>query len=96
MSLAQVAQEPILGPIYRELLNAGGVEISLRPLHDYLPIGNHYRFDDLLHAAQQKLEVALGVSTAAEGTIDLNPDRTTLRQVEADDRIVVLALQIYQ
>lgn len=96
MSLAQVAQEPILGPIYRELLNAGGVEISLRPLHDYLPIGNHYRFDDLLHAAQQKLEVALGVSAAAEGTIDLNPDRTTLRQVEADDRIVVLAQQIYQ
>ena len=96
MSLAQVAQEPILGPIYRELLNAGGVEISLRALTDYLPAGGKYRFDDLLHAAQQKLEVALGVSVAADGHIDLNPDRDIVREVGTNDRIVVLAQQIYQ
>ncbi len=95
MSLAQVAQEPILGPIYRELLNAGGVEISLRALTDYLPAGGTYRFDDLVHAAQQKLEVALGVA-AAGGGIDLNPDRHAEREVGSDDRIVVLAQQIYQ
>jgi hypothetical protein len=72
------------------------VEISLRALTDYLPVGGKYRFDDLLHAAQQKLEVALGVSVAADGHIDLNPDRDIVREVGTNDRIVVLAQQIYQ
>ena len=29
--LAQIARQEVLGPIYRELLSAGGVEITLRP-----------------------------------------------------------------
>lgn len=94
-SLAQVAQEPVLGPIYRELLRVGGVEISLRPLTDYVPPDSQYRFDDLVFSAQQKLEIALGIKSGPDGRIDLNPDRKKLWTAQSGDKIAVLAQQIY-
>jgi voltage-gated potassium channel Kch len=94
-SLAQVAQEPVLGPIYRELLRVGGVEISLRPLTDYVPPQTEFKFDDVIYSAQQKLEVALGICSGAGGKIDLNPDRAQVWTAGDTDKIVVLAQQIY-
>jgi Trk K+ transport system NAD-binding subunit len=94
-SLAQVAQEPVLGPIYRELLRVGGVEISLRPLTDYVPPDSQYRFDDLVFSAQQKLEIALGIKSGPDGRIDLNPDRKKVWTAQSNDKIAVLAQQIY-
>jgi Trk K+ transport system NAD-binding subunit len=95
VSLAQVSQEPVMGPIYRELLNVGGVEISLRPLVEYMQADSEFVFDDLVYAAQQKLEIALGVRWGGTGSIDLNPDRNTRRVATDSDRVVVLAQQIY-
>jgi hypothetical protein len=95
-SLAQVAQEPVLGPIFRELLGVGGVEISLRPLTDYVPPQTTFRFADLIFSAQQKLEIALGVRSGADGRIDINPDRAEVWTADEADKIIVLAQQIYQ
>jgi hypothetical protein len=75
VSLAQVAQEPVMGPIYRELLNVGGVEISLRPLVEYIQADREFVFDDLVYAAQQKLEIALGVRWGGTGSIDRKSTR---------------------
>jgi Trk K+ transport system NAD-binding subunit len=94
-SLAQVAQESVLGPIFRELLRVGGVEISLRPLTDYIPLGSEFSFDDLTHSAQRKLEVALGVWSGEGEKVDLNPDRKQVWTVSDGDKIAVLAQQIY-
>jgi hypothetical protein len=95
-SLAQVAREPVLGPIYRELLRVGGVEISLRPLTDYVPVNAKFKFDDLVYSAQQKLEIALGIRSGEGGEIDLNPDRAQVWTAGEADEIAVLAQQIYQ
>jgi voltage-gated potassium channel Kch len=95
-SLAQVAREPVLGPIFRELLRVGGVEISLRPLTDYMPLNTEFSFDDLIYSAQQKLEIALGIRSGDDGNIDLNPDRAKVWTAGESDQIAVLAQQIYQ
>lgn len=96
--LAQISQQSELGPIYRELLSAGGVEISLRPADDYVATDQPCRFVDLMYAAQQKQEIALGLRTSGPngGQLWLNPDRHQSWQLCEKDRIVVLAQQVYR
>ena len=96
--LAQIARQDVLGPIYRELLSAGGVEISLRPAGDYVALDTECRFADLTYAAQQKLEIALGLRLARSnhGEVLLNPPRNKSWRLGADDQVIVLAQQLYQ
>ncbi len=94
--LAQVSRQPILGPIFRELLSAGGVEISLRPAADYVEPGVDCRFDDLTAAAQGKLEIALGLRLAEGDRLLLNPPRNKVWRLGEADRVVVLAQQVYR
>lgn len=94
--LAQIARSAILGPIYRELLSAGGVEISIRPASHYVELGVACRFDDLLYAAAQKMEIALGVRSQATGEIRLNPARDAAWHFDDAHQVVVLAQQVYR
>ena len=102
MQLTQVSQQPVLDSIYRELLSAGGIEICLKPVSDYVDPGESYTFDDLQFAAQTKIEVALGVLVSsrsqkdmAEDRVHLNPCRETIWQFSEDDSVVVLAQEMY-
>lgn len=95
--LAQIARQDVLGPIYRELLSAGGIEISLRPAGDYVALETDCHYDDLIYAAQQKLEIALGLRlTRDHGQVLLNPPRDRTWRLTEDDQLIVLAQQVYQ
>lgn len=94
--LAQIARQRVLGPIYRELLSAGGMEISFRPAGQYVQLGCDCRFVDLAYAAQQKMETALGLRLERDGgQVLLNPDRSTTWQLSEGDQVIVLAQQLY-
>jgi hypothetical protein len=92
--MAQIARQPVLGAIYRELLSAGGIEISLRVATDYVGSGNSCVFDDLTYAAQQRLETTLGLIVNDE--VLLNPSRNQTWQLGPNDRVIVLAQQVYR
>jgi hypothetical protein len=95
--LAQIARQDVLGPIYRELLSAGGVEISLRPAGDYIELDTQCHYNDLIYAAQQNLEIALGLRLASDnGNVVLNPSRDKTWCLQEDDQVIVLAQQIYR
>ena len=95
--LAQVARQNTLGPVYRELLSAGGGEISLRPARDYVALDTDCSYDDLTYAAQKKLEIALGVRLFRNGgELLLNPSREKTWCFGEQDQVVVLAQQLYQ
>jgi hypothetical protein len=93
--LAQISQQTVLGSIYRELLGAGGVEISLRAAHEYIQPDTPCRFEDLIFAAQQHSEIALGVYLAEDRML-LNPPRDEQWQLGRNDRLIVLAQQLYR
>ena len=95
--LAQIARQDVLGPIYRELLSAGGVEISLRRAGDYVALDTNCHYSDLTYAAQQKLEIALGLRLARNnGQVLLNPPRDKYWRLTEEDQVIVLAQQLYQ
>jgi len=95
--LAQIARQEVLAPIYRELLSAGGVEISLRPAGDYVKPDTDCCFNDLVYAGQQKMEIALGLRLAQPGgKVLLNPPRDVSWRLGENDKVVVLAQQVYQ
>jgi hypothetical protein len=95
--LAQIARQEVLAPIYRELLSAGGVEISLRSAGDYVRLGTECNFSDLVNACQQKMEIALGVRLAQDtGEVLLNPSRRATWKFGEHDKVIVLAQQVYQ
>ena len=94
--LSQISRQKVLGPIYHELLSAGGVEISLRPASDYVALAADCCFDDLITAAQQKREVALGLRLVDENCrVLLNPSRDQIWHLGKNDQVIVLAQQLY-
>jgi hypothetical protein len=93
--LAQIARQTVLGSIYRELLSAGGVEISLRPANAYVNTDSNCRFEDLIYAAQQHSEVALGL-IREPGEVLINPPREHIWQLAVGDKLIVLAEQVYR
>ena len=87
----------VLATIYRELLSAGGVEISLRPAGDYAQLDTDCTFSDLIYASQQKMEIVLGLRLAQHGgEVLLNPSRQTTWRLGENDKVIVLAQQVYQ
>jgi len=95
--LAQIAGQEVLAPIYRELLSAGGVEISMRPAGDYVQLDTDCTFSDMTYACQQKMEIALGLRLARnDGELLLNPSRRLTWKLGEQDKVIVLAQQVYQ
>jgi hypothetical protein len=95
--LAQIAGQEVLAPIYRELLSAGGVEISMRSAGDYVQLDSDCSFSDMIYACQQKMEIALGLRLARNGgELLLNPSRQITWKLGEEDKVIVLAQQVYQ
>ncbi len=95
MQLAHLVNEPILESIFRELLNAGGVEIAIRPLDEYSS-SKEIDFSQLSVIARMRNETALGVrKVGLTGQLIMNPDPATRFEVSPDNAVIVLAQQVY-
>ncbi|GIS19734.1 MAG: hypothetical protein CM15mP120_16500 [Pseudomonadota bacterium] len=96
MQLTQLARQPILASIYKELLSAGGIEIALRPVELYVPLEKEISFSQLIVATQQVNEIALGIMIGTGGdNVDLNPHNDSKFIFTKDDQVAVLAQQVY-
>jgi hypothetical protein len=94
--MTQISQLPVLAPVYRELLSAGGIEIGLRAISSYAPLDSPCRFGDLVSACQNRLEIALGVRRHAVSELLMNPSKSASWTFSEGDQIVVLAQQRYE
>jgi ion channel POLLUX/CASTOR len=102
MLLTQISQQQMLESLYDILLSAGGVEIYLKPATHYVTAGSTVSFAALAAAAQNRGEIALGVSLASAGSdgesnngVRLNPARDEIWTLTEVDRVIVLAENLY-
>lgn len=96
--LAQIAETPELADVFRDLFDADGAEIYLRPAQEYVAPDRELSFATVQAAAQARDEVALGYRIAAQADdaaaaygVVLNPARERRVTFARGDRVVVLA-----
>ena len=95
--LVQVVREPFMESIYRELLNAGGIEMGFRPIELYTELANSVLHIDIVRQAQGFNEIVLGYKFDRETNpeIIINPKKDDRYTFSAGDKLIVLAQQLY-
>ncbi len=98
MLLAQVSQQLMLERVYADLMNAHANEIYLKPVRRYTPQPANCTFADLMRAAAELGELALGVKRKAEAGeatkdfgIRINPPKDTPLALTDHDEVIVVS-----
>jgi len=96
MLFAQLVKKPFMEKIFKELLSAGGIEVSLRPVENYADITEAVEFQNLILSAQNINEIIIGITQESSSTpILINPPKNGIYQFFHGDKLIVLAEQIY-
>ena len=102
MILTQISQQQMLSSIYDDLLTAGGMEIYIKPASRYVTPGVEVTFGQVIAAAYEFGEIALGVRIDAEQYdvtrnfgVQINMDKNTVLKFSESDRVVALAESLY-
>jgi ion channel POLLUX/CASTOR len=97
LALAQMAENKDVAPVFVELLTGTHVEISIKPIRDYIRIENPVNFYTIIAAAQRKGETAIGyrlLSEADQGEklfgMHINPDKSAPIPLSDQDQVVVI------
>lgn len=91
LMLSQLSENPLLEPVFADLLDADGSEIYLRPASAY--ITGPTTFATVVAAASARGETALGYRFGAQGAagVVVNPAKSTPVPALPADRVIVLA-----
>mgnify|MGYP003382350562 CR=1 FL=1 len=98
LMLAQLSENRELGIVFRNLFTAEGSELYLKPIGDYVALGEAVNFYTVAEAAARRNETALGYrilahaeDAAREYGVVINPRKGEAITFTARDKIVVLA-----
>tara|TARA_B100000795_G_scaffold240718_1_gene203050 strand:+ start:2891 stop:4795 length:1905 start_codon:yes stop_codon:yes gene_type:complete len=96
LALAQVSENKALGPVFDTLFNPYNSEIYLKPITNYVKIGQPINFLTVVAAGLQQNETVIGYrlnseNTDIENNTVLNPDKNSVLDFSAKDKIIVLA-----
>ena len=94
IQLAQLVRDPFLDTLYKELLNAGGIEIGLRPIANYVDLSQSVTMNEVTKSALRFNEVILGFRRQGDGVV-INPAKDQALTFSESDLLIVLAQQIY-
>ena len=96
--LTQLSENDRLEAVFRDLLDADGSEIYLRPAGNYVVTGGGVSYATVVEAALRRGETAIGYRVSAESDnaeadfgVYVNPAKSMVFDVAAADRVVVLA-----
>src|SRR3954447_25357050 len=91
--LTQISENHHLTAVFDELFSAEGSELYMRPAGDYLQLDTATTFGTLVESASRRNEVAIGYRhvSSGNGTVVVNPSKSSQIQLAESDRVVVLA-----
>ncbi|MEA4913225.1 MAG: hypothetical protein VB061_01465 [Christensenella sp.] len=96
--MSQVSENPVLNAVFKDIFDADGSEIYLKPVEQYVRIGEPVTFYAVVESARRKGESAFGYTIAKQsdndqafGGIHVNPAKSKTIQFEQGDRIIVVA-----
>jgi voltage-gated potassium channel Kch len=99
LMLAQASENEFMAAIFAELLDVDGSEIYMRPMSDYVDIGQPVNFFTVALSALRRGEIAIGHRCQRAGDKDernlggviVNPSRSDLTTYTEKDMVIVLA-----
>lgn len=96
--LTQVSENRLLNDVFEDLFNSDGSEIYIKPVSDYITIGNKVNFYTMIEAARKKNEVAIGYKVVAEESdsskgygIYINPKKSEMITTSLGDGIILIS-----
>ena len=96
--LAQISENKELITIYSELFHSAGAEIYLKPVENYIKLGEPVNFYTITESARRQNEIAIGYRLSSEAKerdksygVKINPLKSQLVNYAQSDRVVVLA-----
>lgn len=98
LMMSQVSENKFLMRVFEDLFDADGSEIYIKPATQYVKVNEPINFYTILESAARKNEVAIGYrivsqskkSDASYGVV-VNPKKTDMITLTAEDRIIVLS-----
>jgi voltage-gated potassium channel Kch len=95
--LTQLSENRHLSAVFKQLFEAEGAEIYLRPAEEYVALGQGIDFATLIESARLRGETAIGYRITADAHeapsygVRLNPAKTAQFAMAPGDRVIVLA-----
>jgi voltage-gated potassium channel Kch len=91
--LTQIAENRDLHAVFRDLFDAAGSELYLKPVTDYVRIGGPISMATLVRAASERNEIAVGlkIRSGSDWAVRLNIPKSEQLTLSADDMVVVVA-----
>lgn len=93
--MSQIAETPHLAMIFDELLSKDGYELYVKPVTDYVRVGE-VTFATVCEAALRRGEIAIGYRPAVPArhggaSVVVNPPKSLQLSLDVEDKIIVLA-----
>ena len=97
LMLAQLSENKDLFAVFKDIFDPEGSEIYLKPVGDYVGIGQQVNFYTVVEAARQRGETAIGYRLSAKEKVapyygvTTNPKKSQRIAFSHDDRVIVIA-----
>lgn len=96
--LAQISENKYLSPVFADLFDPEGAEIYLKPVDNYVRVGQPVNFYTIVEAARHRSEIPIGYrlkrdayNPAKSYGVVINPDKSNKVTFESGDKVIVLA-----
>jgi ion channel POLLUX/CASTOR len=98
LMLTQVSENRHLNDVFEDLFDSDGSEIYIKPVSDYIAIGDKVNFYTMIEAARKKNEIAIGYKVVAEESdsskgygIYINPKKPDMIKTSLGDGIILIS-----